>query len=1121
MSGNSRSVLNAMSYSPPKIFSLTPDSGPTGGCKLVNWEAKRQWDERVGKKFSLLEREKQVPGTARKCNMPATMQFVGSSLGLSRLEVWVGNFQVCTNPHGCHAEGLTPYMGSSNEVRKLDLPRQTHNSITIYSPVGYGANLSTFIRVGGQLSDNVTFSFNKPIIDAVGPNPFDARGPKAAKKVELTITGFDFGGIPSPLLISLNSAKCKNPVWGARHTVTGFPYIHCSPPEMVAGPKSAVITVAGQFATESSDALQPKFVAMCKQGEIDLKTGKISRFYGGIGELCAACPSPGAICNDSTFNDPISQVGFWREDLDIKCDDISDDGFFCKTYRNKEHSTRAKLGGLQKKGSCPPERYDLSLKKSFPDLIMRDTCFNFAGCVPSEACIGNNDCELGYEYQRKKCRAWESSEQRGKPNSGKGIGQYVCETNADCRTRSGLPDRPLGRECGFTNPEDCSVCKKEKTANGTLVGHCECAPPTRCSLCTFREYYRTDDACEPCPEQPGLIFALFGIAIVGALVGSYVLNSYNFNMAFISIGIDYFQVLALFSRAKIEWPDALKSLLKMFTIFNFNIDVTAPECLFPDFDYENKWYAIMLLPIGCMCLVFVAFIFIVFRNLILKTSCRMRDVCAHSSMVIATMITLMYYMYLMLVRRVFDVYNCSENPVAPDGRVYAPFTSINCDGGVCACWEWDDPRSIQLRLFFWTIPGIIVYVIGFPLFLLVVLRCNKDTIKEDQILRAHGLGSVESENPFSFVTRQRFHRIYYHFKPGKTYWMVYIVLRKFVIALVGVVFRENSGYQLAITMLLLFVCYMAQQKHLPYMSSMERRKVIADHAAKVKEGNKVHMRIADHIQSAKANQQKRKGRDSARSRRMKKKRGNPNTRSNEATFKGGVSLDSTLIDARNFSRVNDRAYFFDYNTVESVLLACAILVCLAGTMIESGNFRRADGSINTKTVWQRDLIGVLITIVVLTSIVYYATVFASELGLSVPAQVIKCFAKKKGSSELLRSSRLDLDNGAGDVELSINPLHGNKRAAAEVEKFKEISENQAANQKLLLAKLRQAQQTSNPGSTHFPGSTSRAEKRKMGRKKKVVKQEFRASDHDTEPPKVNTDDVQWSINPLDKGDDRA
>merc|ERR1712072_549379 len=139
-----------------------------------------------------------------------------------------------------------------------------------------------------------------------------------------------------------------------------------------------------------------------------------------------------------------------------------------------------------------------------------------------------------------------------------------------------------------------------------------------------------------------------------------------------------------------------------------------------------------------------------------------------------------------------------------------------------------------------------------------------------------------------------------------------------------------------------------------------------------------------------------------------------------------------------------------------------------------------DGSINTKTVWQRDLIGVLITIVVLTSIVYYATVFASELGLSVPAQVIKCFAKKKGSSELLRSSRLDLDNGAGDVELSINPLHGNKRAAAEVEKFKEISENQAANQKLLLAKLRQAQQTSNPGSTHFPGSTSRAEKRKMG-----------------------------------------
>jgi hypothetical protein len=31
-------------------------------------------------------------------------------------------------------------------------------------------------------------------------------------------------------------------------------------------------------------------------------------------------------------------------------------------------------------------------------------------------------------------------------------------------------------------------------------------------------------------------------------------------------------------------------------------------------------------------------------------------------------------------------------------------------------------------------------------------------------------------------------------------------------------------------------------------------------------------------------------------------------------------------------------YFFDYNTVEATLLACAVLICLIGVMFESGRF---------------------------------------------------------------------------------------------------------------------------------------------------------------------------------------
>ena len=52
--------------------------------------------------------------------------------------------------------------------------------------------------------------------------------------------------------------------------------------------------------------------------------------------------------------------------------------------------------------------------------------------------------------------------------------------------------------------------------------------------------------------------------------------------------------------------------------------------------------------------------------------------------------------------------------------------------------------SIQLRLFWLTIPAMLLYMVGYPLFIFLVLRYNKKLIKEDQILRAHNLGDTES-----------------------------------------------------------------------------------------------------------------------------------------------------------------------------------------------------------------------------------------------------------------------------------------------------------------------------------------------------------------------------------------
>ncbi len=62
-----------------------------------------------------------------------------------------------------------------------------------------------------------------------------------------------------------------------------------------------------------------------------------------------------------------------------------------------------------------------------------------------------------------------------------------------------------------------------------------------------------------------------------AHVCSYVLNRKSVNIAFLSIGIDYFQVLAMFSRSNVKWPEQLNQFFLMLSAFNFNIDITAPE----------------------------------------------------------------------------------------------------------------------------------------------------------------------------------------------------------------------------------------------------------------------------------------------------------------------------------------------------------------------------------------------------------------------------------------------------------------------------------------------------------------------------------------------------------------
>ena len=84
-------------------------------------------------------------------------------------------------------------------------------------------------------------------------------------------------------------------------------------------------------------------------------------------------------------------------------------------------------------------------------------------------------------------------------------------------------------------------------------------------------YFRLNDECQECPENPELIIAALLSALILFIIAAWWLEDKKINVAFLSIGVDYFQVLAIFARIPIKWPYWVKTILQILSIFNFNI----------------------------------------------------------------------------------------------------------------------------------------------------------------------------------------------------------------------------------------------------------------------------------------------------------------------------------------------------------------------------------------------------------------------------------------------------------------------------------------------------------------------------------------------------------------------
>ena len=593
-----------------------------------------------------------------------------------------------------------------------------------------------------------------------------------------------------------------------------------------------------------------------------------------------------------------------------------------------------------------------SLANSHPSALFMVCKVGYYG-LPGEVCL---PCPLG-----AACDGYDNGfhmEPRSIP------GWYNLNGTLDECVEARKSNYGITREhCNHVVPcEPKEACLGDNTC---AAGYVSKAPMYRCSSCDScykapgstecQAYYRRAGECIECPDNPWILVGAFLVMAVCLCAGGYVLNQKNVNLAFVSIGVDYFQVLAMFANSKIKWPPAIKEMFHAFSVFNLNLEITAPECSIPNLGYKTKWFFIEALPLAAGCIFLVLHCMLWFKKRCILRRAK-RKANTHVSQLIAMLLVMLYYLYLYITRTVLDVFNCSPTD-PPDGHEYLEVIFERC-------WE---AGGTQMTLLPFALLAMAVYVVGYPSTVFFLLHRDRVRIMEDQLLRAKGMGKTRLDNPHAYDVRKRLHKIYYHFRPDYWFWILCIIARKFFIAFTALMFNKNPAFQLSVALLVMFACYAMQVKHTPYMSPSEHSAVLADHETKAKVAGSIHNVLAGNL--------------AAVSNRMKKKA--------RAVNQWGTAQRRKADQA---ARERASAFFFNYNTVEATLLASAVLVNLAGVMFESNRLS------SDYYQEQRDIITYAVVVIIASSVSYFLVVFLSEVYITTCSKPSSSKRSPKGRS---------------------------------------------------------------------------------------------------------------------------
>jgi hypothetical protein len=798
------------------------------------------------------------------------------------------------------------------------IKKLTHTKIEVKAPPGVGVNIPIVIQYPDYDEWKLTTAMS---YDAPHINYINPQIGNANGE-EILIAGINFGDASGGDVSAIQFGKlnCNGTKWAGLSSLDEK--LKCFLPMDTVGPKSVQISVAGQTtkydASEwSSSSGRRLYSARCP-----------INFFGDEGEFCYECPfalDKGGV----TIVDSRGDKQHLASCVGGNVNPVAKSGFYLHKVYKQCGTTNIRCTNTTDCSDDLECSYDNVPGSEYCNATMKENrnyCTYVLPCDPLEACDSSNQCSIVPEGVRD-------------PNTNRELDPH-----------------------GYSNV----------TLGGKFV--------PRCGACASG-YFRVGGLCELCPKNIKMIAVFFFCAIIAVSICGYIMNRYKVNLAILAIGVDYAQIMSMFLKSQIRWPAALRTLFRILSSFNFDLDIASPECLAAGFyRYDIKWYCIMALPVSMAIFFLVSHLVIVCKKRFVEG--RTEKLNKHAHAMVSMNLVMMYFLYLYVTRSALDVFNCT--PLDPPDLVHPDYTYMAAVGGE-RCYE---EGGLQMKLLPYAVMGIIIYTIGYPVTLACIFRKNRKRIQRDQYLRAGGEGSFRSKSDtFNiFNIRKRYSHLYYQFKPRSYYWTVVIIARKFAIAAINLMLRQDVEYMLAASLLVMFIAFSVQVHINPYMGPAEFKQVRKKWGDRTRNVSGDFSPYNSKNQSSKNSLKDSPGWSSDQSlmaNNKKKKYPNENARMsalNRGSRLGSSSLKSMASITKKWS-----VHLVNYNTVEAILLASSVLVMLSGIMFSSGRFA------NYKNEEELNSITWATIFIIVSSLAYYMIV----LLLEISAQACPGFCKKR------------------------------------------------------------------------------------------------------------------------------